>query len=109
MATRVPGSRGMMWSVFLISGLFVGPETVWAQAAITQRPPLSQACQAMQAHIADLLNQHRLSDDLDDAAFDSVMRLFYEAESACTLGRFSDGLDLYSTIPIGRVSRRQLR
>ena len=109
MATRVLGSREMMCSVFLISSLFAGPKVVWAQVASTQRPPLSEACQAMQAHIADLLNQHRLSDDLDDAEFNGVMRLFYEAQTACTLGHFSDGLNLYSAIPIGGVSRRQLR
>ena len=109
MTTRVLDWRGTMSLVFLIFGLFAGPEMGWAQVASTQRPELSEACQAMQAHIADLLNQHRLSDDLDDAAFHNVMRLFYEAQSACTMGRFSDGLDLYSIIPIGRVSGRQLR
>jgi hypothetical protein len=109
MATRVLGLRGMMCSVFLIFGLFAGSEMVQAQVAQTHRPSLPEACRAMEVHIADLLNQHRLSDDLDDAAFNKVMRQFYEAQSACTLGRFSDGLDLYSAIPIGRVGRRQLR
>ena len=86
------------------------PHLAFAQSgAGLIRPPLAAACQAMQAHIADLLDQHRRSDDLDDAAFDSVLRLFYEAQSACTLGRFSEGLDLYSAIPIGRVSHSRLR
>ena len=50
----------------------------------------------MQAHVADLLDQHRRSDDLDDAAFCRVLLLFYEAQLACTQGRFGEGLAVYT-------------
>ena len=109
MANSVLSLHGTMCSASLIFGLFAGSEMVQAQVAQMHRPSLPEACRAMEVHIADLLNQHRLSDDLDDAGFDRVMRLFYDAQSACTLGRFREGLDLYSAIPIGRVSQRQLR
>ena len=62
----------------------------------------------MQAHVADLLDQHRRSDDLDDAAFGKVLLLFYEAQSACTQGRFSERIAIYTAIPIGRVSRHSV-
>lgn len=63
----------------------------------------------MQAHVADLLDQHRRSDDLDDAAFSRVLLLFYEAQLACTQGRFGEGVAVYTPIPIGRVSPRSVR
>jgi hypothetical protein len=63
----------------------------------------------MQAHIADLIDQHRQADDLNDASFEHIIRLFYEAQSACTLERYSEALAIYSAIPIGRVSTRPFR
>jgi hypothetical protein len=35
--------------------------------------------------------------------------LFYEAQSACALGRFSEELAIYTTLPIGRLSPRLVR
>jgi hypothetical protein len=73
------------------------------------RPPPGAACQAWHGHIAVLLDQHRRSDDLDEVSFGKIMALFYEAQSACTMGRFDEGAALYSDIPLGRVSRATLR
>ena len=91
------------WAAVLIYGLL--------SAEVSAMPRLSPeaACEAMRAHIADLLDQHRRSDDLDDTAFDRVLRLFYDAQAACALGRFSEGMDIYTAIPIGRVSHQPLR
>jgi hypothetical protein len=46
---------------------------------------------------------------LDEVSFGKIMALFYEAQSACTMGRFNEGAVLYSDIPLGRVSRATLR
>jgi len=73
------------------------------------RPPPSAACLAWRTHIRDLLDQHRLSDDLNDVQFDEVLRLVLDAEYACSTGHFTEGLTLYEAIPIGRVSSRPLK
>jgi hypothetical protein len=70
---------------------------------------LSDACRAWDAHISDLIDQHRKSDELDDAAFGEIVRLFYDAQAACAAGRFGEGLTAYEVIPVGRVERRPLR
>jgi hypothetical protein len=46
---------------------------------------------------------------LDEVSFGKIMALFYEAQSACTMGRFDEGLTLYSAIPLERVSQATLR
>ncbi len=72
-------------------------------------PPLSAACRAWHSHISDLLDQHRKSNELDDAQFGEIVRLFYEAQAACTAEHFTEGLAVYEAIPVGRVERRPLR
>lgn len=73
------------------------------------RPLPAAACQVMQAHIAELIEQHRQADELDDAAFGHVVNRFYEAQTACTAGRYDEGLAIYGTIPIGRLMYSPLR
>jgi hypothetical protein len=93
-----------------LSSLLADPGRARAHEMVgSDRPRAEAACQVMKAHVADLLDQHRRSDDLDDAAFGKVLSLFYEAQSACTLGRFSEGVAIYTAIPIGRVSPRLVR
>ncbi|WP_147707273.1 hypothetical protein [Microvirga massiliensis] len=73
------------------------------------RPPLSEACKAWEAHIGDLIEQHRQATDLSDAEFGHIISLFYTAQSYCALGRVDAALRLYDAIPIGRVRERPLR
>ena len=77
--------------------------------ATEQRPPLSAACRAWNSHIAELLDRHRTARELDDDQFGEIVRLFYEAQSACSALRFNEGLAIYEAIPIGSVANRPLR
>jgi hypothetical protein len=63
----------------------------------------------MQKHVAELIDQHRQADELDDVSFGRVMQLFYEAQIACAGERYEEGLATYSVIPIGRLTRAPLR
>ncbi len=83
--------------------------TTPAARAVPSRPPASAACQAMQAHVSELIEQHRRTDELDDASFGRVIQLFYEAQIACSGERYEEGLATYSVIPIGRLTRAPLR
>jgi len=97
-------------AILALCSLLADPMIDRAEAmARLERPRAEAACRAMQAHVAELLDQHRRSNELDEAAFGRVLSLFYEAQSACTLGRFDEGLDIYTAIPIGRVSPRSVR
>ena len=80
-----------------------------AAVAAASRPPPAAACQVMQAHVAELIDQHRRADELDDASFGRVIQLFYEAQIACAGERYEEGLATYSVIPIGRLTRAPLR
>ncbi len=73
------------------------------------RPSLFAACLAWDNHIADLIDQHRRSSEVDDAQLGEIIRLFYEAKSACSALRFEEGMAIYETIPIGAVRNRKLR
>jgi hypothetical protein len=59
-------------------------------------------------HIADLIDQHRIAHEIDDAQFGDIIRQFYEAQAACTASHFTEGLALYDAIPIGQVRSRRL-
>ena len=83
--------------------------TIPAARAAPSRPPPAAACQVMQAHVAELIEQHRQADELDDASFGRVVQLFYEAQTACSGERYEEGLATYSAIPIGRLTRAPLR
>lgn len=73
------------------------------------RPEESDACRAWYAHISDLIDQHRHSDEIDDVQFGEVIRLFYEAQAACTAEHFAEGLAVYESIPLEDVKGRLLR
>jgi hypothetical protein len=47
--------------------------TTPAVRAAPSRPPPAAACQAMQVHVAELIDQHRRADELDDASFGRVV------------------------------------
>jgi hypothetical protein len=59
-----------------------------ASQAREGQPPPSTACQAWNSHIAELIDQHRTAHELDDDQFGEVIRLFYEAQSACSALHF---------------------
>ena len=80
-----------------------------ASQAMEGRPPLSAACRAWNGHIAELIDQHRIAHELDDDQVHEIIRLFYEAGSACSALRFEEGLAIYEAIPIGPVASRFLR
>ena len=80
-----------------------------ASQAMEGRPPLSAACRAWDSHIAELINQHRTAHELDDDQVHEIIRLFYDAGSACSALRFEEGLAIYEAIPIGPVASRLLR
>jgi hypothetical protein len=79
-----------------------------ASQAVESRPPLSQACLAWNAHIADLIDQQRVANDLDDEQLSEIIRLFANARIACTALRFAEGLAIYDSILIGQVRNHEL-
>jgi hypothetical protein len=70
-----------------------------------KRPSQWAACRAWDTHVADLIEQHRLADDLTDAEFSQLSSRFHAAKSACWVGSFDEGLTMFSSIPIGRPKR----
>jgi hypothetical protein len=68
----------------------------------TERPSLAAACRVMEEHVADLLNQHRRTNDVDDTSFDAALRMFLAGQAACGAERYDDGLRIYGRIPLGR-------
>jgi hypothetical protein len=73
--------------------------------SVRERPSQWAACRAWDMHIADLLAQHRLVDDLSQTEFSEVSSRFHAAKSACWVGSFDEGLAIYGSMPIGRPKR----
>jgi hypothetical protein len=73
------------------------------------RPSMSAACDAWDSHIQDLIEQHRLSTDLDDAEFGNALSLYYSAKSHCSLGDTQAALAIYDALPLAPVRQRPLR
>jgi len=46
---------------------------------------------------------------MDDEDLGEVERLFYAAQSACSGGNFSEAFALYDSLPLGRVTAREIR
>ncbi|MBO1908536.1 hypothetical protein J4G37_27070 [Microvirga sp. 3-52] len=103
--SRVPRMRIYAQASVISCGLLV----TGASQAMEGRPPLSAACRAWDSHIAELINQHRTAHELDDDQVHEIIRLFYDAGSACSALRFEEGLAIYEAIPIGPVASRLLR
>jgi hypothetical protein len=98
-----------MWIYAQASVISCGLLVTGASQAMEGRPPLSAACRAWDSHIAELINQHRTAHELDDDQVHEIIRLFYDAGSACSALRFEEGLAIYEAIPIGPVASRLLR
>jgi hypothetical protein len=80
-----------------------------ASQAMEGRPPLAAACRVWNGHITELIDQHRIAHELEDDQVHEIIRLVYEAGSACSALRFEEGLAIYEAIPIGPVASRPLR
>jgi len=74
-------------------------------AEASPRPPLVAACNAWRVHIGELIDQHRIAQDLDESTLNDIVRRFIAARNACTPGRYELGLRMYEEIPIGPVRR----
>ncbi len=92
-----------------VSVISCGLLVAGASQAMEGRPSLSAACRAWNSHIAELIDQHRTTHELDDDQLSEIIRLFDEARSACSALRFEEGLAIYEAIPIGSVASRPLR
>jgi hypothetical protein len=78
-------------------------------AEASARPPPVAACNAWRVHIGDLIDQHRIAQELDDRTLSEIVRRFIAARNACTPGRYELGLRMYEEIPIGPVQGRAPR
>jgi len=97
------------WNYAQVSIVSCGLLVTGAGQAMEGHLPLSAACRAWNSHIAELIDQHRTADELDDDQLSEIIRLFYEAQSACSALRFEEGLAIYEAIPIGSIASRPLR
>jgi hypothetical protein len=67
------------------------------------RPSPAAECRAWSEHYGDLLEQHRIAHEVDDATIAAAAEQFGTARAACFYGDFKKGLSLYETIPLGPV------
>lgn len=91
----------------LLIGLGLVPfitTTTWSQAIDPLRPSIAAACSAWREHISQLIDQHRIADDMDDEDLSVIVLQFISARNACSLGSEQVGLRMYEAILIGRVS-----
>jgi hypothetical protein len=103
--SRPSRARNYAQASIISCGLLVtGPSQ-----ALEGRLPLSAACRVWNSHIAELIDQHRTAHELNDDQLSEIIRLFDEAQSACSALRFTEGLAIYEAIPIGSVASRPLR
>ena len=105
----VPQSQLRPWGYVQAAAVTCGLLAACPSKAMADRPPLSAACRAWNSHIAELIDQHRTTHELDDDQLSEIIRLFDEAQSACSALRFTEGLAIYEAIPIGSVASRPLR
>ncbi len=78
-------------------------------AEVSVRPSLIAACNAWRVHIADLIDQHRIAQEIDERALADIVRRFIAARNACTPGRYETGLRMYEDIPLGPVQGKLLK
>src|SRR5688572_24984775 len=94
------GLRAVLVSGFL--ALVLGLSA--AHGGDTARPSLAQACSAWREHIGDLIDQHRVVSDIDEATLFEFIRQFMVAQETCSAARYEEGLHLYDQIRLGRVT-----
>ena len=94
--------RSRYFAVSMFSALLLASSAVLARE-VPERPSPAAACRAWSEHFGDLIEQHRMAHELDDATIASVTEQFGTARAACYYGDFKNGLRLYETIPLGPV------
>lgn len=100
---RRPGVA--IWTV--VSLLAIAPSV--GAPDTSMRSPLVAACNAWRVHIADLIDQHRIAQEIDERTLADIVRRFIAARNACTPGRYETGLRMYEDIPLGPVQGRLLK
>ena|SRR3712207_2385284 len=88
--------------------VFASADNVRA-AEVSVRPSPVAACNAWRVHIADLIDQHRIAQEIDERTLADIVRRFIAARNACTPGRYETGLRMYEDIPLGPVQGRLLK
>ena len=73
------------------------------------RPSAVAACNAWRVHIGDLIDQHRIAQEIDERTLADIVRRFIAARNACTPGRYEVGLRMYEDIPLGPVQGKRLK
>ena len=73
------------------------------------RPSAVAACNAWRVHIGDLIDQHRIAQEIDERTLADIVRRFIAARNACTPGRYETGLRMYEDIPLGPVQGKLLK
>ncbi len=91
-------------TVIVAQGAYGAETALWPS-----RPPLLAACVAWEAHIREMIEQHRQATELNDTEFGHVLSLLYDANSHCARGDTEAALATYGAIPIGPVRHRPLR
>jgi hypothetical protein len=94
-----------IWSAVLLCAVAQGGRA----AEVPARPSLIAACNAWRVHIGELIDQHRIAQEIDERTLSDIVRRFIAARNACTPGRYELGLRMYEDIPLGPVQGRPLR
>jgi hypothetical protein len=87
-------------------GLLLSTTAQTLGAPETLRPSPVAACNAWRVHISDLLDQHRIAQEITEDALSDMVRRFIAARNMCTPGRYELGLRMYEEIPLGPVQRK---
>ena len=101
--------RAWVWPAVIVFSLAFSATREALPQVGSGRPSPWAACGAWREHISDLVDQHRTAHEMDDEDLGEVERLFYAAQSACSGGNFSEAFDLYDSLPLGRVTAREIR
>jgi hypothetical protein len=104
---RSPLLHGTFVVVVLATAVGVAPSVRAAEVSV--RPSPVAACNAWRVHIGDLIDQHRIAQEIDEGALSDIVRRFIAARNACTPGRYELGLRMYEDIPLGPVQGRFLK
>jgi hypothetical protein len=99
----MPGSalfRELVFLVVVLPALVVSP---LVRAVDVPAASMTAACSAWREHIGDLIDQHRVAEDIDEKALFEFVLQFIAARNNCTFGKFDAGLRMYEEIPLGRV------
>jgi hypothetical protein len=107
--SKSPLLRGVLVALLLASPVAVGPTARAKDLPLLSAPSLLAACAAWREHFTDLIDQHRIAQEIDEDAFHEVLLQFLAARHACSAGSHASGLRMYEAIVLGRVHQRPLK